>query len=233
MSKAYDRLEWNFLYAMMRKMGFCDKWINLIRICISSVDYSVLFEGNELGPILPNRIIRQGDPLSPYLFIIAMEGFSAMLREYEEADVFHGISIARGAPTISHLLFADDAFLFFEANEKECLAIKNVLSEFSATSGQLVNFNKSTIDFSKNVTQDDKEWFMRIIEVENDNRGKHYLGLPSLVGKKKREVLSYIRERIVSHINNWNNRFLSRAGKEVLLKNVIQAVPTYAMLFTP
>jgi hypothetical protein len=81
MSKAYDRVKWPFVEAIMRKLGFAEKWISMIMECISTVQYSVLLEGVPKGYIIPTRGLRQGDPLSPYLFLLCAEGFSALLRK--------------------------------------------------------------------------------------------------------------------------------------------------------
>ena len=115
MSKAYDRIEWKFLKRMLLSLGFVVKFVDLVMICVTIVRYMVMHDGHEFGPINPGRGLRQGDPLSPYLFIICAEELSAILQEYEAKDVIHGCRIARSAPVVTHLFFADDSFLFFNA----------------------------------------------------------------------------------------------------------------------
>jgi hypothetical protein len=113
-SKAYGRVEWRYLLNVMRKMGFCEKWLNWIIMCLNSVQYSILINGESVGPINSGRGLRQGDPLSPYLFILCAEGLTTLIKKYEGRGDIHGIKVCLGAPSLSHLLFADDCFLFFQ-----------------------------------------------------------------------------------------------------------------------
>lgn len=108
MSKAYDRVEWTFLKLIMLKMGFAADIVNLIMMCVTIVSYKIMRDGREIGPIIPSRGLRQGDPLSPYLFIIRAEGLSSLIHHYEKAGLLHGARVARGDPDTSHLFFADD-----------------------------------------------------------------------------------------------------------------------------
>ena len=98
--------------------------------------------------------LRQGDPLSPYLFLLSAEGLSSLIAKYEKAGLIHGVQVARKAPVISHLLFADDCFLFFRANQMEANLIKQVLCAYGNASRQCVNYAKSSISFSMNVNED-------------------------------------------------------------------------------
>lgn len=111
----------------------------------------------------------------------------------------------------------------------ECYMVKDILAEYEVASGQMINYEKSVITFSSNVGEEDQNNLADILGVRKGRSGSHYLGLPSLVGRRKREILGFIRDRIVNRINSWNNMFLSKAGKEVLLKSVIQAIPSFAM----
>lgn len=141
-SKAYDRLEWSFLENMMLKFGFHHTWILRVMEYIKSVTYSFVNNVQVFVNVVPKRVIRQGDPISLYLYILCVEGLSAIIRKNEEVGLLHGISIARGAPSISHLLFTDDCYLFFRANETEARVMKNILTRYENMSGQAINFNK-------------------------------------------------------------------------------------------
>jgi len=142
-SKAYDRMDWDYLRAVMNKMGFNNRWIHWMSMCIESVDYSVLINGEQVGPIIPGRSLRQGDPLSPYLFIICAEGLSSRIRDAEIQGELTGTKVCRRAPPVSHLLFADDYFLFFKADEMQVNVMKNILSTYELASGQAISLPKS------------------------------------------------------------------------------------------
>ena len=105
MSKAYDRVEWNFLEAIMRRLGFANRWIDLLMKCVRTVAYSVLIHGRPYGKIIPTRGIQQGDPLSPYFFILCAEGLSSLLQKAEMDRQITGLSITRGGMRINHFVF--------------------------------------------------------------------------------------------------------------------------------
>ncbi len=102
MSKAYDKVEWTFLERMMQKMGFHSKWISLILECVSTVTYSVLVNGEPHGCIKPTRGLRQGNPLSPYLFLICAEGLHALITTALMAGDIREVSLCRRGPRITH-----------------------------------------------------------------------------------------------------------------------------------
>ena len=120
MSENYDRVEWDNLKGIMLKMGFHHKWVDLIMAGISSASYSVLVNGVPSGFIKHSRGIRQGDPLSPHLFLLCSKGFSAFLRNALQQRLLHRVSI-------THLLFPNDSLLFCKASSSECHIIKEIL----------------------------------------------------------------------------------------------------------
>lgn len=100
---------------MMEKFGFGDVWIARIMQLVCSVSYSFLHNGAEFGNVVLGRGLRQGDPISPYLYIMCAEGLSAIIWRNENGGLLYGCHVARGAPIISYLLFADDCYFFFKA----------------------------------------------------------------------------------------------------------------------
>ena len=154
MSKAYDRVEWLFLAQMMEKMGFHERWIDRVMTCVSSVTYRIKANGVLTDPFAPERGLRQGDPLSPYLFLLCAEGFSALLQKAEEDGRIKGVKVCSRAPCVSHLLFADDSLLLFRADRGNAEEVQNILHIYEFCSGQMINKDKSAIMFSRNTAAD-------------------------------------------------------------------------------
>jgi hypothetical protein len=115
MSKAYDHVEWIYLKRAMEQLGFHSKWVTLMMECITTVSCFILVNGEPHGFIKPSRGLRQGDPLSPYLFLFCAKGFFSFLQKAKSAGKLQGVSISRGGPKITHLFFADDSLLFCKA----------------------------------------------------------------------------------------------------------------------
>ncbi|GAU24354.1 hypothetical protein TSUD_49430 [Trifolium subterraneum] len=193
--------------------------------CVTSVNYHVLLNNDRVGPITPLCGLRQGDPLSPYLYISCSEGLTSYLHNYESRGLLHGIRICRGSPSISHLLFADDSFLFCKASVSEVTDLKHILDTYEAASGQAINYRKSSITYSRNTDATCRNIINNLLGVAESMGNEKYLGLPSIIGREKKSIFSFIQDRIWKKIQSWNSRSLSRAGKKVLIKAVVQAIP--------
>ncbi|XP_042944602.1 uncharacterized protein LOC122278481 [Carya illinoinensis] len=229
MSKAYDRIEWTFLRSIMKKLGFCDRWIQLIMICVESVRYSVVVNGKVGDTFMPTRGLRQGDPLSPYLFILCAEGLRSMLSKAATNGRLKGVAAASGGTRINHLLFADDCVIFSKASKEEWLAIHDLLLLYEVSLGQKLNREKTAILFSSNTSElVQEEIISEAGEIVCGDYGK-YLGLPTMIGRSKYETFRSIKERVWRKIRSWKNSFLSSASREVLIKAVLQSIPTYSM----
>lgn len=229
MSKAYDRVEWDFLQAMLHKLGFSEQLIDMIMKCVSSVSYKILSGQQEIGPIVPGRGLRQGDPLSSYLFILCTEGLSALIKENERTGRIQGCKIARRAPVISHMLFADDTYLYCKAREEDTRNVVDLLRCFQVASGQQVNLNKSSVFFSSNTEVGMRLRVCSVLGVNEAGESSTYLGLPNILGRNKSVLLGYLKEKMRQRIQRWEGSFISKAGEELLIKIVAQSLPCYAM----
>jgi hypothetical protein len=122
MEKAYDHIDWNFLLYLLRRCGFRERWCSWIKHCISSVRFSVLINGVPSGFCGSSRVVRQGDPLSPFLFVLVMEAFSKMLGAFISRGLISGFTVGSSElnrVNVSHLLFADNTLVFCGANESQ------------------------------------------------------------------------------------------------------------------
>uniref|UniRef100_A0A803PCK9 Reverse transcriptase domain-containing protein n=1 Tax=Cannabis sativa TaxID=3483 RepID=A0A803PCK9_CANSA len=197
--------------------------------CVSTVSYNVVHDGHSIGPITPGRGLRQGDPLSPYLFLICAEGLTALLKNYERLQLITGCRVARGAPAVSHMLFADDSYVYCKANTREAQHVIRLLNAYELASGQKINFEKSLVFFSRNTAVDVKDRLCSLMRLNEASENSFYLGLPCIMGRNKNAILGFLKEKMKKKIFSWENKFLSKAGKEVLIKSVAQALPSYAM----
>lgn len=213
----------------MHCMGFSDSWIHRVMSCITSVSFSFKLNGQIFGNLIPSRGIRQGDPISPYLFLIGAGAFSTLIHRATTLNQIHGVKICRGAPIISHLFFTDDSTIFAKASMQECSNLANIISTYERASGQKVNYEKTQISFSKNVPLSLRTEVTDYLGVMEVDRHEKYLGLPTIIGRSKRTIFQCIKERIWKKLQGWKEKYLSRAGKEILIKSVIQAIPTYIM----
>jgi hypothetical protein len=124
---------------MMRRMGFDENWIRLIMECVSTVSYQIKVNGELTDRLKPKRGLRQGDPLSPYLFLICAEGLSALLQEAERDGRIAGVKVCHSAPSVSHLLFADDSLVLIRANGGDAQHLQDILILYERCSGQMIN----------------------------------------------------------------------------------------------
>jgi hypothetical protein len=213
----------------MQKLGFHPIWINWIRICISLSSFSILINGSPFGYFTPSRGLRQGNPLSPFLFILGTEVLSLLFRQQESLGLLKGIRIARNCYAISHLLFADDLIIFAKTTSSEACIIKSCLQFYCRCSGQKVNEAKSSILFSKNTVVSCINSIKGIIPYKVTSSIAFYLGLPIIIGKSKKEAFQPILDKVFSKINGWHAKTLSQAGITILIKATAAAIPTYVM----
>ena len=195
-SKAYDKVEWVFMEKLMAKLGFADRWISLISSCIRFVSYSILVNGEPHDHFAPNRGLRQGNPLSPYLFLLCAEGLHSLIQRAEQVGSIKGVLICRDGPKVSHLFFAVDSLLFCHSTTQDYNSILEILQQYEAAFGQQINRDKIQLFFSPNTDYPTQESIKTLLGVSATSHYERYLGLPSFVGKGKKQSFSYIRERI-------------------------------------
>ncbi|XP_028785542.1 uncharacterized protein LOC114741444 [Neltuma alba] len=232
LEKAYDRVRWGFIQEVLEEMGMKEKCRDLLMRCIKSVGTRLLWNGEKTEAFLPSRGIRQGDPLSPYVFVLVMERLTHIIQEAERKGEWKAIRIGRRGPSVTHLMFADDLLLFGEATLQQIKVVKDCLRRFGEASGQKVNFAKSAILFSKNVSANKKESLAREAGFRvTEDLGIH-LGVPTYYGRNKTRSFGGLVEKVKRRLGGWKVNVLSMAGRVTLAKSVISAIPLYSMMVT-
>lgn len=227
MMKAYDRIEWSYLERVLQKLGFAQTWIRSVMRCVTYVWYSVKVNGDLSVPFIPSRGLRQGDPISPYLFVLCAEGLSCLLKKAENAGQLKGVRNGASGPSISHLLFAYDT-IFFTRAEKKCInALKSVLQNYSQGSGQKMNLQKSSLFFGHHCPSNIKQIVMDSFEVHNENLQSNYLGMPTYVGRSTMSTFNFISKNVWKRVHAHLLSCLELGRK--FCKAVAQVIPTYIM----
>ena len=197
MEKAYDRLEWSFIKETLKLFRFPSHLISLIMSCVSTSSISILFNGGTLEPFLPFRGIRQGDPLSPYLFILCMEVLGALIEDKCKEKLWNPIKSSQGFLAFLHLFFVDDLMLFVKVDRKNCTVIRDVLDSFCVISSQKINEEKSWVYFSLNVDQNAREELCKVLGFRSMPSLGKYLGF-SIKHKGVPQDFGFILTRIQS-----------------------------------
>ena len=210
-----------FLEKVMEKMGIDNIWISLICSCIQTISFSVLVNGEPCGNFTPKRGLHQGDPLSPYLFLLCAGGLHSLIQQTKTLGAIKGVSLCNAGPKVSHLFFVDDSLLFCQATSQECTHILETLKQYEETSGQQIKRGKTQLFFSPNTKTYMQEEIKNLLGVAATTNHEKYLGLPSFLGKGKKQSFGYIRERIWHKMQGWKERLLSQGGREVLIKAVL------------
>ncbi|XP_021736605.1 uncharacterized protein LOC110703173 [Chenopodium quinoa] len=165
----------------MCKLGFSDQWIKRKLQCLSSVSFSFKVNNEICVSVIPSRGLRQGDPISPYLFLLCVDAFSGLLSKATHYKLIQGAKICKSAPRISHLFFADDNILFAKATPNECSKIAEIISVYERASGQKVNLDKTEIAFSKCVSPERRFTIIGTLGVREVDKHEKYLGLPTVI----------------------------------------------------
>lgn len=152
LQKAYDRISWDFIRDTLHEFKLNDSWVKLIMNCVTNNQSSILWHGEIIEGIHNKRGLRQRDPLPPYLFVFCMERLSNMIISKVKQQTWKGIKASSNSPELSHLFFIDDLILFAKADQSNCETIIEVLNEFCVIYAQKINYLKSKLFASKNIS---------------------------------------------------------------------------------
>jgi hypothetical protein len=213
---------------VLERCGFGAKWRNWIRFCISSVRFSVLINGTPCGFFPSSRGLRQGDSLSPLLFVLVMEALSRLMDRAVEREYIEGFSVDNynaSALRVSHMFFADDTLVFCGAARDQLYHLKGVLLCFEAVSGLRINLGKSEIVLVGPVS--DVEDLAHVLGGRTASLPMKYLGLPLGARYKSKEIWNPILEKMERRLAGWKRSYLSKGGRLTLIKSTLSSLSTY------
>jgi len=229
--KAYDSVDLNYLDSVMANMNFHTLWRKWMSECVGTAMASVLVNGSPTEEFPIERGFRQGDPLSPFLFLLAPEGFNILMKGMIAADMFTGYSVGTlGEVHLTHLQFVDGTLIIGEKNWQNVCSTRAILLLFEEISGLKVNFNKSMLT-DVNISG---SWLAEAAMVMNYRMGSIpflYSGFPIGGDSRKMSFWKPVVNRIVARMSSLNNNFLSFGGRLVLLKYVMSSLPVYFLSF--
>lgn len=143
--KTYNSVRWDFLFDMLRTLGFHENWVNWIKGCLESASVSVLVNGSPTTKFKTSRGLRQGDPLAPFLFIIVVEGLARLVRQAIKRKMLEGVKVGRSEVEVCILQFADDTLFMCQDNYQSVLTIKAILKCYELAFRLKINFKKSKL----------------------------------------------------------------------------------------
>lgn len=227
MAKAYDRMEWDFILAVLRKFGFCSRFTSLIGMLLHNCWFSVSFNGVAAGFFKSSRGIRQGDPIAPYLFVIASEVLSRGLSASFQAGRLKGYAGPRGVLQISHLLYADDTVVFLNASKRNIENFQQFIGQYESCSGQKVNPAKSSFLLSNKAPRLLRQTVFNCTGYHSQGNCIKYLGIPIKRGRYCCSDFGFLIDRFQAKLAGWQSKLLSQAGRVILISSVLQSMPVY------
>jgi hypothetical protein len=226
LSKAFDKLSWEFMRAMLLAFGFDQNWVTWILNLTSSAFFSLLINGVPSKPFSPSRGIRQGDPLSPFLFIIMAEGLSRSIQAALENNLLAGLPLHGISPPISHSQFVDDTLLMGSPTVREANSLQEILQTFSEASGLECNKEKSLIFFFNTPPQVQRH-ISDILGFKRSSLPSKYLGIPLIDNALRNSSWEHLLSSFSKRLSSWTFRALNLPSRLILLKAVLQALPIY------
>ena len=223
--KAFDTISWDFILAGLQAVAIPQKMIAWIRNCITTARYSISLNGELHGFFKATRGLRQGDPLSPYLFVLAMEGLGGILRQATQALNFKYHWRCK-QNSITHLCFADDLMLFCHVDKDSVGILKSSLDKFSSLSGLKTNHTKSSIYLS-GIDGNLKSAIREQVGYDQWALPVRYLGVPLISTRLTQVDCLPLVERITSRIKLWTSTSLTYAGRLQLIKTILFSIQVY------
>lgn len=224
-AKAFDTLSWDFLFNCLLGVGLPAEFIARLRACVCTTSFTLGYNGAVHGFFQGRRGLRQGDPLSPYLFVIALNNLSLMLNNAArdlKIKYHHRCEAAK----LTHLCFADDLLIFLDGSIESLQAVLQVLREFELRSGLAVSIQKSSF-FSSGLTDEDSNLIQFTTGLPQGSLPVRYLGVPLCSKKLSLQNCEPLLQQIKRKFSSWTVRSLSFAGRLQLIKTVIAGITNF------
>ncbi|XP_073129053.1 uncharacterized protein [Henckelia pumila] len=226
MAKAYDRVQWSFLLDALRRFGFSEQVVRMVRACISFCKFSVNVNGTPAGFFASSRGLRQGDPLSPLLFVLRAEylsrGLDRLFLQHFDMRYWSGCDLQ-----ISHLAYADDVIIFANGGSRGLQRLKDFLAHYENCSGQLVNVAKSAMSFPPGWMARRRSHLLRITGFEEGQLPLKYLGAPLFRGNRKYSLFEPLLQSVRKKLEGWESRSLAPGSRMTLIRSVLLSIPIY------
>ncbi|KAK6782003.1 hypothetical protein RDI58_019799 [Solanum bulbocastanum] len=229
MAKAYDRVQWSYTCLVLRKMGFSECFIDMVWRIMANNWYSIIINGKRYGFFKSSRGLKQGDPLSPALFILGAEVLSRSLNRLHNHPDYHGFFMERKGPQVNHLSFADDIILFTSGRQKTLQLVMQTLNVYEKTSGQQVNKDKSHFIIHSSTFTSTRDRIKKVTGYKQKEGSTIYLGCPLFAGRSRVIYFSDLINKVLHRITGWQVKILSYGGKAILIKHVLQSLPIHLL----
>ena len=217
--KAFDSLSWEFMFSWLKALKIPGKFIEWIRKCVESTTYCFSLNGSYTRSFQGRSGVKQGDPISPLLFVIGMEYLSRQLsREIKRRRIEYHQRCKKAG--VHSLMFADDLLIFCRASQQSMEGVRDVLKDFKRVTGLQINERKSEIFFSK-MNEVEADMLASTLNVVQGSFPVKYLGLPLSTGKWKTSDCEKLVDKIAGRINTWGTRTLPYAGRVQLINTVL------------
>ena len=224
-AKAFDTLSWDFLFSCLQGIGLPEKFVGWLKACICTTSFTLGYNGTVHGFFRGRRGLRQGDPLSPYLFVIALNNLSLMLNKAARELKFN-YHLRFDSAKLTHLCFADDLLIFMDGSIQSLQAVLQVLKEFELRSRLAVSIQKSSF-FSSGLTDEERDLIQFSTGMPQGTLPVRYLGVPLCTKKLSLLNCEVLIQQVKRKFNSWSARALSFAGRLLLIKTVIAGITNF------
>eukprot|EP00253_Pinus_taeda_P009017 PITA_09017 len=230
--KVYEKVNWIYIKKVLTTFGFDHNWVMWVMALVTSSSFSILVNGSPSELLLPSKGLRQGDPLSPFLFILMMEGLGRSTKHARVMGRIQGLQISDNGQVLTHQQFVDDTMLQGIPMVKEAFAYKQILNDFVKATGMEVNLTKSKVFFF-NIHIAIQRNVNRILGFQRESIPSKYLGVSLTTKPRQKSIWDPLATKMQDKVRKWTNRSLNLAGRLVLTKAVLQAIPIFMLPALP